>query len=391
MKELVWSGSGGDNEIILITLGGSSGSDEEISTIARAIASKPDLLGKIFWGSGNPPVRISKREEWRDEIVAQIEEKCKMWKLLDKPPLKIIFVGKSMGGCVLHKASAILTNKQIDVDLFIGVDMSCHIKAGKICHYKKYKEDPAEYSDEAKTFYDNVLELVNFYQLRGGQCGHPARRDGSGIDLDEEKININANMFNYNMTTREREHRDTRKVLRCDFVNIIDFKPILMIDDNQPGIPGPGVPHGIPGPVDSIPPIDTQQTTTYQLKIEYEFTKKLIMKLCDNADHMSIDTCQGLLKVIHWLIYEEIGFEYDNGFPTFNLHVDIERLDGTEPVRHTFNELDVDGTAKRVGIPIDAGTESKQRKVTVTIEPAGYTDYDQEIAEPKVDSEQFDI
>jgi hypothetical protein len=99
---------------------------------------------------------------------------------------KVILLGKSMGGCKLHHAIAedkggkVTGLGALDIELFIGVDMSCQVK--------RHFEDPTDILE----FNKNIKELWNFYQLNPdtSQTGHRAHFTGEPFD---EKIHIDVN------------------------------------------------------------------------------------------------------------------------------------------------------------------------------------------------------
>jgi len=107
---------------------------------------------------------------------------------------KVIMLGKSMGGCKLHHAIAedkggkVTGLGALDVELFIGVDMSCQVK--------RHFEDPADILE----FNRNIKELWNFYQLHPTttQTGHRAHFTGEPFD---ENIHIDANNEGFDTST----------------------------------------------------------------------------------------------------------------------------------------------------------------------------------------------
>ena len=101
--------------------------------------------------------------------------------------IKIVLVGKSLGGCRLHRVSKIFSRDDFDfgIESFIGVDMSCWPAK----HFQRYKTRGQTY--QARVFDNNVQHLVNFYQSSDlFQTGHPVLRTGQGFD---KNININVN------------------------------------------------------------------------------------------------------------------------------------------------------------------------------------------------------
>ena len=85
----------------------------------------------------------------------------------------LVLIGKSMGGCKLHKAAVRLDEEDVDIDLFIGVDMSCTPRR----HYDSYVKN----KKDEKLFPRHVKSLVNFYQTKEGeaQSGHVAIWQGA--------------------------------------------------------------------------------------------------------------------------------------------------------------------------------------------------------------------
>lgn len=103
---------------------------------------------------------------------------------------EVIMIGKSMGACKLHHAVAGEKGggrgglENIDISLFIGVDMSCHVK--------RHFENPKDFLE----FKGNIKELWNFYQLnpKTSQTGHRAHFKGVPFD-DSIHINVNTESF----------------------------------------------------------------------------------------------------------------------------------------------------------------------------------------------------
>ncbi|NHJ85383.1 MAG: hypothetical protein FK734_07960 [Asgard group archaeon] len=363
MGTLKWSDFNNDNNIILITLGGSVGTDEKISEIAEIVSANPILRRRLFIGHGNP--LIDQKARWINKIRDKIIEIFNQMKDLGHHP-KIILVGKSMGGCVLHAVAKELNNKDIKVDLFIGVDMSCHATAPTACHFKAYQDDPSENSDEAKIFYDNVIKLKNFYQVteKAGvhQCGHPAIRDHEiGEQPDLEYTNINVNWYNYNWITGRKVSRDERLGVKCEGVEIESFKPYE------------GVSSTSTFPTSLVTPSSSnRQKKRFELLIDYGFT--LNMVLCSNADHMSIDTCGGLLKVIYWLIYEEIG--YTDLFPKYSLTAEV-KYNGDKIQSKTIDFLDIKKDKVSMIFNLEYDVHNIGKTVRVRIKPSDGDQSDQ--------------
>ena len=146
---------------ILISLGGASRSTPDgIMTFARD--NDDDSVYKV-WGTGHT-YTIS-REICKN--IVEVYKKIKKVSKIKRP--KVIMIGKSMGGCKLHKAANKLYNKGINIDLFVGVDVSCSPSR----HYDKFIRTKGD--DDGLFFEPNVLKLFNFYQTKEGerQKGHP--------------------------------------------------------------------------------------------------------------------------------------------------------------------------------------------------------------------------
>jgi len=161
--------------VLLVTLGGSSASldpdGDKISTFSKTFADQwnpKHPTNKVLSISGGATPFDSSRAA-TEEIIAIGNQ---MLSLSKKAP-KLILIGKSMGGCKLHKVAERLDEEAVDIDLFIGVDMSCTPAR----HYDNY----VNHGDDEKSFPGHVKSLVNFFQNRHGemQCGHVALWKGA--------------------------------------------------------------------------------------------------------------------------------------------------------------------------------------------------------------------
>jgi len=187
---------------LIVGLGGSSASSstDDIATIARAMAvpwnaAHPNKRAACVTGSATPFTPSRWLAERLLEVRRWIRTKSGAFPAL-------VLVGKSMGGCKLHKVAERFAEDEIEVALFVGVDVSCHIAR----HYDRY----ASTGRDAKTYPATVRSLVSFYQTKAGeaQCGHVALWDGApacalhgprrmcrdyNIDVNEDPIAIAAN------------------------------------------------------------------------------------------------------------------------------------------------------------------------------------------------------
>lgn len=128
---------------------------------------------------------------------------------------KLILVGKSMGACKLHHATDNLDRYGIDVDLFIGNEMSCGIDQ----HWQNGISDSLE-------FPQNVKDFLVFYQTKKGEI----QNSHAAIYEEEKQIDytrhINVNLQNYIVE----EKRKTQESTLCNNVGHMDFdncKPLL--------------------------------------------------------------------------------------------------------------------------------------------------------------------
>jgi len=175
------------HRVLLVTLGGASASSgiDLVQRIANHF-TRPDSEfydERVLpvWGHPNPGGQPS----W--EIARRLRTLVKKMGSTSGGDCRIVLVGKSLGGCRLHRVSRIFAKAEfcLDVNLFVGIDMSCWPAR----HYQRYVDKGQEY--QARVFDNNVEDLLNFYQTKGPfQTGHPALRAGAGFDED---ININVN------------------------------------------------------------------------------------------------------------------------------------------------------------------------------------------------------
>jgi len=269
-------------EIILCTFGGSSGHyNDEIADLAKNIIEiNQTYEDKIYYWygvqtSGNDPYIAWKINKIYEKMVGN-----------GKTP-KIILVGKSLGGCILHKVHERLKEKNRDIDLFIGVDMSCWVA----CHYKKYNENPDDNKNQLLVFKNNVKDLINFYQIdyRSGthQCGHPAKFDGKS--LDEEKININVKTRKYDMTNKVGVSKIAKRGITCENLDILD--PIFHESTFEGG----------------------KRVDKYSIIFKYKCGYNNYYDLCDdNVTHMTIDQDTNLIDLITLLVRKKINIDYED-------------------------------------------------------------------------------
>ena len=191
-----------DTDIVIMTLGGSSASSstDKIYSLAKKFEyiTEKKILGipgyaTFFTSSYFIRTKIKK-------IVTRIKDKS------GKTPMLII-VGKSMGGAKTWMAAKKLNKKGIDINLFIGVDMSKNIAD----HQRVYKK--SEGKRGALYFHSNVKDLINFYQNKNDetQTGHPAIYTNPPVSCSNSlykmclDYNINVNTENFNSTTWKRD------------------------------------------------------------------------------------------------------------------------------------------------------------------------------------------
>ena len=129
-----WSSKLPTQSIILVSIGGgaSGTTGDDIKFVAKELGE--NAPGKIYYGYGTPVCWPKyAREQQAKRRFKEIKERYDEMVGLGLTP-KVILVGKSMGGCILHMTSRSLHYAGINVDIFIGVDMSCTVE----CHYEKW-------------------------------------------------------------------------------------------------------------------------------------------------------------------------------------------------------------------------------------------------------------
>lgn len=117
-------------------------------------------------------------------LARKIRNTVKTMKRKSRRTPKVIFIGKSMGGCRLLWAS--MRYGGYPIDLFIGVDVSCHADR----HAVKGKKD-------ARTLPKYVKKFVNFFQTKAGekQCGHQLSIQGGPSIPKRYNIDVNKDGF----------------------------------------------------------------------------------------------------------------------------------------------------------------------------------------------------
>jgi len=342
-----WSNIKTSNDIILVTFGGASGSTgDDITYLAKDIYN--DNSDRVYYGCGVAPATSFNKQA--SKAYTNIVVAYSSMLVQGKTP-KIILVGKSMGGCILHKVAELLYIGDIDVDLFIGVDMSCWVKY----HYRKYKTYSGNYERQARYFHRNVKKLYNFYQDQaGGQGGHPAIYHNG--HLNEAAINFDVNSVYFDIKTRKRASRGPFEDsgLKCENINLDEIKLLSSVIENN------------------------KRIDTYKLLIGYSFEH--LFKLCaceDNNNgvgHMEIDSCENLIKLIKRIIKEEINFPIytdPTNKPKYVLYHDT--LTGRSESQLVKGEGDLDFYNDKKVIntrfEIDPINDTYQRGVRVNIHP----------------------
>lgn len=187
---------------IIISLGGSSGSStpDHIKSFSKRFKDGPYYTVK---GTGKP-ITIS-REIFRNTV--RVYKKIKEVSGIERP--KVIMVGKSMGGCKLYRATKELDKRDIKVDLFIGVDVSCSPHD----HYFDFTDSYGKIG--GLHFRKNVLKIYNFYQKKKNetQTGHPLLLyNDQGFDKNippyfNKKFNIDINKDKFSFENLKRSNR----------------------------------------------------------------------------------------------------------------------------------------------------------------------------------------
>jgi hypothetical protein len=181
------------HKILLVTLGGASGSTSSGGKLVSSLADcfttpgSPNYDQRVLGVTGFPAAGTN----WPSTIADKLYDL--VIGMLSKSGVnpKIAFVGKSLGGCRLHAVSEIFSELPycLGIDLFVGIDMSCWPAK----HYQKYVSDPVAHEKEAKKFLLNINTLLNFYETNdSSQTGHPALWVGAGPDIDD-RFNVNVN------------------------------------------------------------------------------------------------------------------------------------------------------------------------------------------------------
>jgi hypothetical protein len=156
-----------DVTIILVSLAGYGGNRTRFRRLARELKLELDVPGRrrVAPVIGVGRLTTAAEQKIASNIRAGVERITKAGGA--KP--KIIFLGKSMGGRVLSAASLKLNSLDIDVELFVGVDVSCRLGY----HYQNYLESRGN-TKYAVCVGKNIRELVNLYERRRkcSQNGH---------------------------------------------------------------------------------------------------------------------------------------------------------------------------------------------------------------------------
>lgn len=176
-----------DHRVLIVTLGGASASSgrDHVSTLADCFSTQGPYFDAGCLGvTGHPIGGGFPSGPIAEKLISIIE---RMRSRSGENPV-VVFVGKSLGGCRLHKVSRIFNrpDRRVGIDLFIGIDMSCWPAK----HYQSYMRRKKRF--HGRIFTENVKQILNFYQTNDLlQTGHPALRYGVA-ELSRE-ININVN------------------------------------------------------------------------------------------------------------------------------------------------------------------------------------------------------
>lgn len=195
---IIWPGNSAAkarHRVLLVAAGGSgaSTSDDGIEWFCDDYfkGKHPGVLCISAWGN------ISTHSRTLSNNIANLANAIKK-KSGQRP--KIILVGKSMGGCKLHHAATGAKTaksgklKKMTVDLFVGIDMSCHVDR----HFEEGKK-------QALYFTKNVKELVVFYQEKRNEAQTGSRGIYKGKKFNRDiHTNVNKNDFDL-----RRERRST--------------------------------------------------------------------------------------------------------------------------------------------------------------------------------------
>jgi hypothetical protein len=186
----VWRGTGvarAEHRALVVAVGGTSGSirDEGMEWFCENYFKGQNKVPQVLCISSY--ARTATRSRTLSDNIADLANE--IHRLSGVSP-KITLIGKSMGGCKLHHAAAGVKGgkygalKDMEIDLFIGVDPSCGLK-------KHFEEG----LDDALSFQDNVIKILNFYQeIDSSQTGHMLHFDGEEFD-DTAHIDVNNDTF----------------------------------------------------------------------------------------------------------------------------------------------------------------------------------------------------
>jgi len=190
-----------DVKIILATMAGFSGGGSRIKSLAKELKQEIDVPGSrkvaAIFGVG----RFSHKYE--EAVAKRIAEGVRRIRAQGGEAPKVIFVGKSMGGRVLHRASRLLKSRGVDLELFVGIDTSRKLRY----HYHDYVNNRGN-TRYALQFDSNVHDLVNLYENRrkDWQNGHvflrlKTRNQFQSAPYFDSSLNINVARDPFNKQT----------------------------------------------------------------------------------------------------------------------------------------------------------------------------------------------
>lgn len=208
------------HKVVVISIGGSgaSSSDDGFEWFCEDYFSErnanPGVLCISSWAS------VTTRSS---ELANNIEHLVKSVERQSGSTPKLVLIGKSMGGCKLWRAHDDLLQKNVDIDLFIGVDVSCMIK-------------PRGFTLDDAIFFDKrVNKLLNFYEREGGEIQNGYLMAYEGDSTVDWHLNINVNQDTFQMNSERGLGRASNRYMGAgsggSIKNICNHAGHMEIDD----------------------------------------------------------------------------------------------------------------------------------------------------------------
>ncbi len=214
---------------IVVSLAGYGGKRTRFKSLSKELKNELDVPGSRLVAAVTGVGRLTTKAEER--VAKNIRDGIKRVVDAGGARPKVIFLCKSMGGRVLRNASVKLGAHDIEVDLFVGVDVSKRLGY----HYQNYVDNGGDLQ-YAMIVDGNIKELVNLYekQKQCGQNGHvflyrETRPRFQSSPYFDRAINIDVAGDGFDKTTLMPDavaspitpHNPTHKTIEED-VNVID-------------------------------------------------------------------------------------------------------------------------------------------------------------------------